>query len=219
MTIRSNATRNEIPLRCRCGAVRGVAHDASARTGNRVVCYCDDCQAFAFFLEAADVILDDLGGSDIFQMPPARLEITSGKDQLGCVRLRPGGLMRWHTLCCRTPVANTLASSQIPLAGVSRVLMDHEAHGFSRDDALGPVRDRVFGKFARGDASALGAHPTGSIASVGRMVGRMLVTRLRGLHSPSPFFVPATGQPIATPRVLSESELRQVIAARDAGGR
>ncbi len=29
----------------------GVATDASPATGNRLVCYCDDCQAFAWFLE------------------------------------------------------------------------------------------------------------------------------------------------------------------------
>jgi len=51
--------------------MRGVASDVSPSTGLRFVCYCKDCQAFARFLERADV-LDPAGGTDIFQMPPAR---------------------------------------------------------------------------------------------------------------------------------------------------
>ncbi len=51
-------------FRCRCGEVRGIVTDASPHTANRVVCYCDDCQAFAHRLGRAD-LLDAHGGSDI----------------------------------------------------------------------------------------------------------------------------------------------------------
>jgi Family of unknown function (DUF6151) len=49
--------------------VRGVASDISPSGGLRFVCYCGDCQAFARFLDRADV-LDAAGGTDIFHMPP-----------------------------------------------------------------------------------------------------------------------------------------------------
>ena len=68
----------DLPLRCRCGRVRGVASDVSPSTGFRFVCYCKDCQAFARFLERADV-LDSAGGTDIFQMPPGRVKLTGAR--------------------------------------------------------------------------------------------------------------------------------------------
>ncbi len=79
----------DLPIRCSCGALRGIARGVSAKRGNRIVCYCDDCQSFAYFLEHPDRILDSHGGTDIFQMSPARLEISEGADQLVCMRLTP----------------------------------------------------------------------------------------------------------------------------------
>jgi Family of unknown function (DUF6151) len=63
-----------LPLRCRCGRVRGVASNVSPSSGFRFVCYCKDCQAFARFLKRPDV-LDPAGGTDIFQMPPGRVKL------------------------------------------------------------------------------------------------------------------------------------------------
>jgi hypothetical protein len=54
-------------LRCRCEEVRGSVSNASPRTVNRVVRYCDDCQAFAHQLGRAD-LLDRHGGTDIVQV-------------------------------------------------------------------------------------------------------------------------------------------------------
>jgi hypothetical protein len=41
---------SDVPLRCRCGHVRGVEIRVSPSSGLRLVCYCKDCQAFARFL-------------------------------------------------------------------------------------------------------------------------------------------------------------------------
>ena len=89
----------DVPLKCNCGTVRGVAREVSESNGNRLVCYCDDCQYFAHFLGRAEDILDPHGGSDIFQMAPARIEIIEGESAIACVRLTPGGLMRWYSDC------------------------------------------------------------------------------------------------------------------------
>jgi hypothetical protein len=48
-------------LHCSCREVRGVVTDVSPKTVNRVVCYCDDCQAF----------LHQLARRDPFSMPMA----------------------------------------------------------------------------------------------------------------------------------------------------
>lgn len=51
----------DIPLRCRCGRMRGAARAVSPSAGFRFVCCCKDCRAFARFLERPD-ILDAAGG-------------------------------------------------------------------------------------------------------------------------------------------------------------
>jgi hypothetical protein len=83
----------DLPLRCRCGHVRGVARRVSPSTGLCFVCYCEDCQAFARFLDRADV-LDAAGGTEIFHMPPSRVMLTQGVDALRCLR-RSDKVLRW----------------------------------------------------------------------------------------------------------------------------
>ena len=60
----------QVELRCRCGEVVGLVENAAPQKVNRVVCYCDDCQAFAHQLGRAD-LLDAQGGTDIIQVAPA----------------------------------------------------------------------------------------------------------------------------------------------------
>jgi len=78
----------EVEVRCRCGEVRGVVANASPRTVNRVVCYCDDCQAFAHQLGRAD-LLDAQGGTDIVQVAPAAVSFAQGQHRIVGLRLTP----------------------------------------------------------------------------------------------------------------------------------
>ena len=126
----------DLALRCRCGRMRGIASDVSPSTGLRFVCYCKDCQAFARFLERADV-LDRAGGTDIFQMPPARVKLTAGTDAMRCLRFSDK-VLRWYTDCCRTPIANTAVGPRFPVIGVVHSFMDHETDSRSRNLVLGP---------------------------------------------------------------------------------
>lgn len=206
----------DISLKCRCGAVRGIARDVSAANGNRIVCHCADCQSFGHYLERADEILDAHGGTDIFQMAPARLEITNGADQLRCMRLTENGLRRWYVDCCKTPVGNTLGSAQLPFVGLIHSFMDHEGDGRSRDEALGPVRFRVLGREASGDRSTLDAHDGRPASLLRRLLSLWFVARLRGEHAPSPFFDSKTGATTVTPRVLTDVERDAVVASRRA---
>lgn len=206
-----------VPLHCSCGQLRGRARGISGRRGIRVVCYCDDCQAFAIFLGDADRILDAQGGTEIFQMPPARLCFDAGAERLACMRLRPGGLLRWYAACCRTPVGNTLSSPQVPFVGVIHSILDADSSQRSREEVLGPVRARVHGRFAKGDRTPLGAHDKIPPAMLVPFLKMILVARLRGEHRPSPFF-DAHGEPSARPQVLAAEELRRIEATRDAPG-
>jgi len=195
-------TRLDVPLRCQCGRVRGVASDVSPSSGLRLVCYCGDCQAFAHFLERPDV-LDPAGGTDIFQMPPARIRLTAGADALRCVRLS-NRVLRWYADCCRTPIANSAADPRFPLAAVIHAFMDHEDSGLSRDEALGPPRCRIFEGSATGPLPSNAAPPPSFEVYVGRFF-KFLGWWIQGLARPSPFFDDQTRVPRAEPRVLTPS--------------
>ncbi len=198
----------DLPLRCRCGEVRGVARDVAPAAGFRFVCYCTDCQAFARCLDRPDV-LDAAGGTDIFQMPAARVTLTAGAGALRCVRLRDNTkVLRWYAACCRTPIANTAASPRFPVVALIHSFMDHEASGLSRDEALGPPRCRIYERSA---TAPLPQHaPPAAFGTLTRRVAKLLCWWARGLSRPNPFFDPPTGAPLAAPRVLIPMERRIV---------
>ena len=196
-------TSADVSLRCRCDRVRGVARDLSGRSGNRVVCYCDDCQTYARWL-GGEGIVDGHGGTDVFQMAPARLRIERGAEELRCVRLAPKGLLRWYAGCCRTPIGNTLASPRVPFVGVVHAFMDHGADGRARDEALGPPLASIFGEFAAAGAPP-GVRARAPRSLLVRSAGLLLLAWLRGDARPSPFF-DQTGAPVSEPLVLGPQE-------------
>jgi hypothetical protein len=196
----------DLALRCRCGAVQGVALAITPGAGNHAVCYCDDCQAFAHALGRTADVLDASGGTEIFQMSPAQLHFTAGADRLACLRLTPSGPLRWYTSCCNTPIGNTLASGRLPFIGLIRTCIAAPADDVATRAALGPIRGRVFRQFALGDPAAV---PSGGVPMwrlVARVARLILKWRLRGDQTRSPFFDAATAKPIALPRVLTASE-------------
>jgi hypothetical protein len=135
----------QIELRCRCGEVRGMATDLSPRSVNRIVCYCDDCQAFAHQIGRAD-LLDPQGGSDIVQLAPAAMSFTQGQHRIVGLQLKAGGLYRWYASCCNTPFGNTL-TPRIPFVGLLAPAFDKAKW----DDAVGKPSGAIFGKFAVGE--------------------------------------------------------------------
>ena len=193
----------DIPLRCRCGRVRGIASHVSPSAGFRFVCYCRDCQAFARFLDRTDV-LDHAGGTDIFQLPPARVKFTAGTDALRCLCLS-GKVLRWYSECCRTPIANTPARPGFPVIGMVHCFMDHAADGRSRDEALGPPLCRIFERSPIG-ALPPNAPPPPSVGLFVRRASKLLGWWVRGLGRPTPFFDDRTKAPRAVPRALRQSE-------------
>jgi hypothetical protein len=202
----------QLPLRCRCGRVRGVVGEVSPESGNRLICYCDDCQVFARFLGTPGV-MDDRGGTDIFQVAPARMKVTEGGDALRCVRLTEKGLYRWYTECCRTPAGNTLP--RVPFVGIAHCFMDHEADGRAREDVLGKPLGLIQGRFAVGGLPP-GAQRVASFGLVARCARVILGWWITGKGAPTPFFDPKTRAPRIEPYVLRANEreaLRQAGAA------
>ena len=187
---------NQVELRCRCGEVRGLVTDASPQTVNHVVCYCDDCQAFAHQLGRAD-LLDAQGGSDIVQLAPASLTFVQGQHRIAALRLKPKGLLRCYATCCNTPVGNTLTPA-IPFVGVIAQAIDRA------DAVFGPPSGAIMGKFA------VGTPPPGStglnLPLLLRAIGKLLGWRLRGKAWPHPFFTLGKSEPNIPVTVLSNDE-------------
>ena len=186
-------------LRCRCGEVRGFVADAAPHTVNRVVCYCDDCQAFAHRIGRAD-LLDAHGGSDIVQLAPASLTFVQGQDRIVGLRLTPKGLFRWYATCCHTPVGNTL-SPAIPFVGI---IVEALAGAQRPDDVFGRPVGAIMGKFAIGDPPAESKRMNFGLLL--RAIRMVLGWRLRGRAWPHPFFARETRAPVHPLTVLSQSE-------------
>ena len=171
-----------------------MLHDVSTKTGSRVVCYCKDCQAAAHAL-GAEFVLNDRGGSDIFQTIPSLIDIQKGQEHLACMRLSPKGLMRWYADCCDTPMFNCLSSTKLVFAGVPTASLSGDT------SALGPIV-----AVNKGECAAPGPEikSYGFLRAAWHIMKRNLVAKLRGDRK-TPFFDDA-GNPVVTPRVLSLEE-------------
>jgi hypothetical protein len=167
---------------------------------NRVVCYCDDCQAFLRYLGRED-LLDAQGGSDIVQVAPAALSFPEGDACIVAVRLTPKGLYRHYTSCCKTPVGNTL-SPGIPFVGILAQVFQNDAG--AADAVFGAPLGGIFGKFARGTP------PAGStqlnLGLLAQSARRIVGWRLSGRAWPHPFFDPKTRASNRPLTILSHTE-------------
>lgn len=184
------------PIRCACGAVTGNV-DGHAWV-NRVICYCDDCQAFADHLGRADEVLDARGGSDIVQTAPRFVTFTEGREHLACTRITPNGLLRWYAACCRTPIGNTPANRRFAFVGLLHSCLGGPT---AVDASFGPPRMRVFTRFAKGEPKPDQQVP---VAAAARLAWRLAAARLGAGHRTTPFF-DAAGNPVATPELASRA--------------
>lgn len=186
---------NKLKLACRCSTVSGVAQIDSPSSGNRVVCCCSDCQAFAEFLGSPQIDMDEYGGTDIYQMPISKLTLTRGAENLACLRLSEKGLYRWYAACCNTPIGNTLGASA-PFIGLIHSFIDDNQ---SLDKVIGPSRGHIQLRSARARVpdKLVGA----SLAITLRALGKLTIWKLKGFNKPSVFFAD-DGKPVVKPSIL-----------------
>jgi hypothetical protein len=164
-----------VRLRCRCGSVWGNV-DFSKPSRVHVVCHCGDCQAYARQIGNPEA-------TQIVQTTPAEVQFLAGTEHVRCLRLTRGGLTRWFTACCSTPLANTSRHSWMPFVGVMRCVLDVE------DGALlGPV------------VHVNGPHRI-SWVTILRSLRALLFGVLRARHRPNAFFT-NDGRLLARPEVL-----------------
>ena len=187
-----------VNLECLCGAVKGKLKVVPGAFFH-VQCFCCDCQRFASNLHNEQNILDEHGATELLQTYPAYMEITEGQDKIRCMQLSSKGLYRWHTACCHMPLANTLHSPRVPFVGISVKLMQFSSEQ-QKNEALGPISLKVFGKYAIGGKPE-DAHPTTPISFLPKILVFMLKGLLGRKYSPSPFF--KQGEPVAKAHVIS----------------
>ncbi len=176
---------NIIELECLCGAVKGNIRVVPGSFFH-VHCLCCDCQKFATHLENKANILDEHGGSELFQTYPEFMKITEGQDNISAVQLKDKGIYRWHTTCCNMPLANTMNSAKIPFVGVSVKLMKF-SNEQEKIDALGPVILKAFGRHSIGEMPK-DAHAKFPLSFMPKIIGFMLKGIFMKKNIPSPFF-------------------------------
>ncbi|MFV0277258.1 MAG: DUF6151 family protein [Parahaliea sp.] len=130
-------------IQCDCGAFQVELTHFPAHSPGRLMCYCDDCQRYLEKLGRQE-LLDTWGGTEVIPVYPSEMRIVQGREHLVCNQLSPRGLFRWSTRCCNSPVGNTRA--KFPWFGIP-----HNAYRAADPDCLerlGPVRSRIFGRYA-----------------------------------------------------------------------
>ena len=190
---------SNLKLQCECGTVKGHVADVTPEMGNRIVCYCGDCRTFATHLGKATQTLDEAGGTEMFQIPPAKFQITEGKEHIACLKLSPKGLNRWYTKCCNTPIANTVDPG-IPFFVLIHTFMASEQN---TDRLIGPIVGNVRPEGATKEIPNSPHKHTGKFSLALRAVLKLIWWKITGQGSPNILF--ENKHPFVKPKILSDS--------------
>ncbi|MDK1288558.1 DUF6151 family protein [Pseudoalteromonas umbrosa] len=182
-----------VNVKCQCGKVRGVVSCGNRLFHNRVVCYCDDCQAFVKHL-AKQNILNEYGGSDVFQVSASQLIFTHGIEEIACLTVTRQGVHRWFAKCCNSPLGNTM-NAHWPLVGLLHSCIEEDL-----DEVVGLPSGSVFCKFASAEIPAEIKGPWSHNRVVANLVLKLVLWRLLRKNSPSPFY--RQGKPLVEPYCL-----------------
>ena len=178
----------ELKFSCACGALHGRVELKKGR-GQHLRCYCSDCQSAAHALQGGDRVLDENGGTRVYQTTPKMFHIDEG--ELGCLQLREGGLLRFYAKCCQSPIANLMNRPQVAFASVHVSALDDESRA-----AIGPV------EFSANLKGALGRVEDENRIGLGRVAARAVLSmaagRFKGEHR-GPFF--KGGRPVVEPHL------------------
>jgi hypothetical protein len=183
-------------ISCDCGSFVANLISFPKNTPGRLVCYCDDCQAYATKLKRTD-ILDQFGGTEVIPAYPNEIEVIQGLDKLKCYRLTEHGTYRWATSCCNSPLVNIRPG--FPWAGII-----HTAYTNQNPDALselGDIRCRIYGKYAR-EGAPFNISETIAFRDKLIVMPFILKGKILGKDKNSPFFGSDNKTPICEPEIL-----------------
>ncbi|MCP4869865.1 MAG: hypothetical protein GY898_14235 [Proteobacteria bacterium] len=195
----------DLSIACRCGKLQLVTANVRPETSNQVACYCTGCRTYAERLGRLD-ILDEDGATERFQVTPASVTITAGREHLACLQQTKGGAFRWYARCCDSPIALTLPGPRVPFVGIDSLTVQ----GDGLNAAVGPVRARVNGSFKGAAARARKADLRSLFAMLRHLMPLTFRWWWRGDHKRSPFF--ENGAPVEpvqqlydAPRTLAQT--------------
>jgi uncharacterized RDD family membrane protein YckC len=191
------------PLRCECGRVQGHVNISGALS--RGICYCKDCQSFAYFLGKEKQTLNEIGGTDIVPASPRDVAFTQGKELLACMQLSDKGLLRWYASCCNTPIGNTWRNNKLSYVGLIHNCLEHSDK--SIEESFGPVKMQVHPHSAKSEVKL---KSSGTIAALAGWITMMLGELISGRYKRSPFFDAKSGASLVAPTVLTLEQRREL---------
>lgn len=192
-------------LSCECGQVKGLLKNITAKKGERVICYCRDCQACAHHLGHPEK-LDEWGGTDVFLTTPNNMEFTSGIEHVACFQFSPSGPRRWYTTCCNTHLANTLPDPKEPLISLDMACVTQDSRAF-----MGDIRKAIFVADAHGNPTIHKQFKGKSRGMIFKIIFRMLYVTLLGQRDKSPLFI-RDDQPISEPEILNRETRSEALS-------
>lgn len=207
---------SSLTLSCQCGKLNGELRSYPEGSCKQVVCYCRDCRAFIRHLECTK-LLNSNGGVELYQISPARVHFSSGLEQLGCLRLAPGGALRWYAVCCETPIGTTLKSRYFCFISLNKAIISDEYDAdaelrIGRKSQL--AQHHVFGKYALGDTAGRNISQGVPLSLMLSGLFSMIRRLIRGDHRSNHFFSASTEKTRVDPVVLSV-DVRQALSEAD----
>lgn len=198
---------------CDCGQVRATLTPRPDQA-TRCVCFCRDCRAFAHALDHAGQVLDERGGTEVIQMVPGALHFDQGEEHVALMQLSEGGLFRWYTDCCRSPIGNTLRTNRFPFIGVIDSFLTEAARAELQRQM--PLHAHVYTQFAH-DAPAGEARrrrgdeqPKGGTGLVMRRFAKIVLNGWFHRAARRSALFDDRGKPMRTPKVLAAEERRRI---------
>ncbi|EQC48268.1 hypothetical protein M899_3209 [Bacteriovorax sp. BSW11_IV] len=194
----------DLNLSCSCNKVQGQIKNVTPKLGLRVVCYCDDCQTYARYLNGQKSVLDENGGTELLQVPQAYVSFHKGQDQIECVQLSPKGIKRWYAKCCHTPIGNMLQNPSVSFIGIPVAFIDEEQMR-DADKTIGPVCARLQLRFATGPIKENHDEkvPFGHLL---KTISKLLQWKIKGLNRPHPFYDFESERYIYETKILTKEE-------------
>lgn len=190
-------------IQCDCGKFRAKLTQFPKNTPGRLLCYCDDCQAFLHYLKRPD-LLNENGGTEIIPAYPADINFIAGQEFVKCVRLHSKGMYRFYTSCCFTPIANTDPTR--PWAGINhRMYTTKDATKLDRE--LGPIKASIMGKYAKG-TPPVGTPEKFDFKGMVAVLPFIIKGKVLGKAKNSPFF--KNNAAIVEPKVLTAEERSKI---------
>lgn len=143
-------------------------------------------------------MLDQFGGTQIYQTSQSQISIEEGVDQLRSMRLSSKGLLRWYSGCCNTAIGNSIKAS-LPFIGVIHSFIDVQ----NKTEQFGPIRAYVQTKDAIGTPDYPHSAEKYPLGITLRIIRKMLWWKLRGMHKPTVFF-DSNGKPVSKPLIADK---------------